>query len=55
MKDLINKTELFNQRNPDRKVTLIIDKHNDDYWFERNGERLSLIAEHKIIMTGEDE
>ena len=49
-KEEIKAMQKFNEKNPERQVTMIIDNFENTYWFERDGKRLDLSEEHEIIM-----
>ena len=45
----------YNHHNPGKEVVMVIDETNGDWWFERNHEKLDLIAEKLVLDYGDDD
>lgn len=52
IKEEIDAMRRYNEENPENKVEMVIDEFNKEWYFIRNGKRLSNLLEYEILSSG---
>lgn len=52
IKEEIDAMRRYNEENSENKVEMVIDEFNKEWYFIRNGKRLSNLLEYEILSSG---
>ena len=52
LKEEIDAMTRYNEENPENKVEIVIDEFKGEWYFTRNGKKLSNLLEYEILSSG---